>query len=101
MANKYRGEITIKLPSGKYIMRPTFNALCEIETAIDKSLIILLSNFESKGISINEQHLVIEAGIKAGGQPAPLDLNEELMKLDAVYKLSVVSEFLQKGLNLS
>jgi tail tube GTA-gp10-like protein len=68
MANKYRGEVDIHLAGNKYLMRPTLGALCEIEDALGKSIITLLDQFSSKGLTLNEQAHIIVEGVKATGE---------------------------------
>ncbi len=41
MANKERGEVTLALGGEKYVLAPSFGAVCEIEDALGASLFIL------------------------------------------------------------
>ena len=38
MANKYRGEAAVTINGREYTLRPSFDALCELETLIDASI---------------------------------------------------------------
>ncbi|MFV9875398.1 MAG: hypothetical protein AB8U25_03210 [Rickettsiales endosymbiont of Dermacentor nuttalli] len=42
MFDQYRGEVSIELAGKIYNLRPTFQALCEIENEIGKSLIMFV-----------------------------------------------------------
>lgn len=61
MANSYRSEISI----GGITLRPTFQALAEIEAASAKSIIELLINFPDKQLTISEIMAIIRSGHKA------------------------------------
>lgn len=63
MANKNRGEILIKLGSKKYVMRPSFQALCSIESEINKSIIDILINLSHSKLKILEIESIVRHGI--------------------------------------
>jgi hypothetical protein len=65
MHNKNRGEVSIEFPSTTITLRPTFQALCEIEAAAGKSIINMLSNFAIQQLRISEIIVIIKAGKKA------------------------------------
>ena len=67
MANINQNDIELELDGNFYIMRPSFQALCEIEQSVGKSLQILLNDFEVRGILLAEQVKIIYCGVKAGG----------------------------------
>ena len=62
MANQYRGEIDIILDNKSYTLRPTFQALCEIEGDLNKSIIDVLSGLnESKPKAIEIAKIIYHA----------------------------------------
>lgn len=63
MANKQRGEEALKLLGKEYILRPTFEALCEIEDKLDISIPNLIGRFEAGNIRIRDLAVIIWAGV--------------------------------------
>ncbi len=47
MANTQRGEVSIELCGKKYTLRPTFEAICELEDSAKVSVIEMISNFQN------------------------------------------------------
>ena len=54
MANAARGEVTLELGGERYVLRPTFGAVCEIEDAIGTSLFEIGSRLERAEITARE-----------------------------------------------
>jgi hypothetical protein len=100
MANNYRAEIDIKLGDKTYLMRPTFQALCEIENAIDKSVISLLTRYNERGILISELIAITRAGIKAGEGSVPPNLDRLVEEEGICNLLPVICKFLEEGLSI-
>ena len=100
MHNDLRGEISIELAAREYNLRPSFEALCEIENACGTSIINLLMKFDQRGIFLKEVVSIIKAGLKAGGHKTPKNLVNILHKQGFVEILPMVCQFLKKGLNL-
>lgn len=76
MANKTRGEVNVSLAGREWAMRPTFQALCEIEGMTGKTLRHLGLNFVQKEVRARDVTAILCAGLKAGhGDKAP-DFNE-------------------------
>ncbi|AIL64503.1 hypothetical protein NOVO_00465 [Rickettsiales bacterium Ac37b] len=99
MPNQYRGEINIELAGKTYNLRPTFQALCEIENEIGKSLILLLSKLDEQGILIQEQIAIIKIGIKhAENNNLPENLEELIKQKDIASLFKIICKFLEAGL---
>ncbi len=54
MANKARGEVTLELDGGSYVLLPGFGAVCEIEDKIGASLLDLGRRLELAEISASD-----------------------------------------------
>jgi hypothetical protein len=100
MTNQQRAEIAITIMDITYIMRPTLHALCSIEGAIGKSLVTVIAEFEEKGLTIAEQIAIIRAGILAGQQKIPKNLEQKLYEMGLANLFPIVIKFLQQGLKL-
>lgn len=99
MANQYRGEINIILSGKTYNLRPTFQALCEIENEIGKSLVVLLSKLDEQGILIQEQISIIKIGLKhAENNNLPTNLEDLLKQQNVASLFRIVCKFLEAGL---
>jgi hypothetical protein len=63
-ANKYSGEVSIKLGEKNIVLRPSFGALVQIEENTGKSLMELLSLILSSQITTKDLAVIIEATAK-------------------------------------
>ncbi len=83
MANKQRGDIPIEINGRKLIMRPSFEAIAEIEDKTGESFMDLASDVlgmarefktraigqrSNKGAKIAHMAVIISEGIRAGGE---------------------------------
>ena len=101
MSNKYRGEVTIQLAGQDFVMRPTFHALCSIETELNKSLLLLISEISIKGLRFFEQVTIIKHGLKAAGNDLSNDeIHDMLSKTHLVDIFDSVCLFLRSGLGV-
>lgn len=72
MANKQRGEVTIVLSGREYTLRPTFDALCQIEDMLHKTILEVVSDLQDQKISVRALAVIAHAGIRAvEGDKAP------------------------------
>jgi hypothetical protein len=99
MANTLRGEVDIALGADIYTLRPSFQALSEIEHSIGKSVLILLNQFEEKGILLSEQVAILRAGLKAAGEKMPENIGELICEAGMVQVMDAVCRFLHFGVN--
>ncbi len=65
MHNVHRGEVTIEFSSQSLTLRPTFQALCEIESILGKSIVKALIDFEQEQLRLVSIIAIIKAGVKA------------------------------------
>lgn len=71
--NRVRGEVAIRLAGRDYTLRPTFRALCEIETRTGQGLVALARRTAAGDIGFTETAAIVTAGLKAAGEPAEFD----------------------------
>jgi hypothetical protein len=98
MVNKYRGEVKITLQGQELVLRPTLQALCSIEAELGKSIIILLSDFESKGLTLDEQVVIIQASVSCTYSRD--ELRSVLYEQGLLTTLPAVCQFLQYAIGL-
>ena len=65
MANKNRGEVAIKLAKNEYILRPSFQAICSIETELGKSIIAIIANLTKNNLTLSDSSIIIFYGMQA------------------------------------
>jgi len=63
MANKQRGEVTLELAGKKYTLRPSFEAICELEDLLDKGIMEIVSILHSGNVRLKFIAAVIWAGM--------------------------------------
>lgn len=72
MANQERGEINLTLGGKEYVLRPTFEALCEMEDRLGITITDLIMEFAAGKVSIKKVGTVVWAGIYGSmGDKAP------------------------------
>ena len=71
MANPHRGEVEITLAGKTYTMRPTFEALCEIEDRTGVGLAVQLRRFAEGTFGVRDVAAILSAGIRASDKAAP------------------------------
>ena len=101
MSNRYRGEVKLRLAEQNFVMRPTFQALCSIEGDLDKSLIILISELQNKGILLSEQIIIIKHGLTAAGNDmSHSDIEVMLSNSNIAEVFNQICLFLKYGLGV-
>ena len=76
MANRQRGEVEIELAGKQYLLRPTFEALCELEDRSSTSILEIVSSMEGGKIRLKELTLVIWAGLFGADPTTKLELKD-------------------------
>lgn len=65
MANPHRGEVAVTLGDREYVMRPTFEAMAQIEEELGAGLVAIASRLHSGQYGARDVAAVLIAGIKA------------------------------------
>ena len=68
--NRERGEVPVLLNGRKFTLRPSYQALAEIEGETGTKIVPLAWRFQSRDFGIADQVAVLTAGLKAAGEPA-------------------------------
>lgn len=79
MANRQRGEVVIKLSGKDYTLRPTFEALCELEDVANDTVIRMLAEMEGGRVRLKPLSLIIWAGMLGFNRetaPSPEEVGE-------------------------
>jgi hypothetical protein len=89
VANKLRGEVTISIGGMKYTMRPTFEAMCEIEDFLDMPIETVFHKIQLRDIRIGWIARIVYAGIAAAADegddyPSLADLGNAI-RADGLY----------------
>lgn len=71
LANKERGEVVVVLAGREYVMRPTFEALAQIEGRLGVGIVSLLRSISAGQFGVRDFAAVIHAGIDAGPDRGP------------------------------
>ena len=79
--NIERGDVPVILDGREFVMRPTYQAMTEIETSTGEKLVPLVWKFQEKQFGISDQVAIVTAGLRAAGEPAtPEKIGEMILK---------------------
>jgi hypothetical protein len=78
MANKQRGELTVTLGEREFVMRPTFEAIANIEDKLGMSVPQLISRLSASDMKLTFIATIIWEGILAANGGKPPKLNEDV-----------------------
>jgi hypothetical protein len=104
MANEQRGETTITLGGETYTLRPTFEALAEMEQKAGCGIIVLMRRFlkDHQGgtfdFSTRDVTAVLSSAIKAGGTQVPANLGAMIREAGLIFVANAVANFLANAL---
>ena len=97
-ANPHRGEVEIELDGKRFVMRPTFQAIAEIEQQTGTGLIALLHRMTDGGLRVSDLAIIVAAGLRAAGEPASREKVGSLLLQDGLEKtLEPASFFLMNA----
>lgn len=78
--NQHRGDVSLKLGETEYTLRPTFEALSEIERLTGMGLIPLVMKFRTLDFTLAQLKAIISEGIKASGAKVPGELGALILE---------------------
>lgn len=99
MANKHRGEEELRLAGRTYVLRPTFQALAEIEAELDEKLLRIAERSLAGNIGTKETLAVVRAFIRGGGAEPPSDLEAAIMQRGVLVVIGTVLRAIQKAIS--
>lgn len=99
MANKLRGEVTLKLGGNDYTLRPTFNALCEMEDVCKAPILRIMEEMQSGTIRLSVLANIVWAGMRGYDSAEALTTEEvgEMIVSDGL--LNVMEQKGSNGIN--
>lgn len=97
--NPFRDESSITLGSQRYVLRPTFEALAQIEGETGLPILELASRFSKGKVGTREITAIISAGIRGAGGQVPGDLGELIMRAGLVEVIGLASLWLTGALS--
>ena len=99
MANKMRGEVTVKLFGKTMTMRPTFQSMAAIEGRLGMGCIPLMRLIATQDFGVVHIVVVLTEGLKGAGYPATENrVGEEVVEVGFTKFARPVSEFLRLAL---
>ncbi|CAB4176574.1 Phage tail tube protein, GTA-gp10 [uncultured Caudovirales phage] len=96
--NGYRGDAEVTLGDTAYTLRPTFEALQEIERLTGLGLIPLARRFHSLEFGVGDVKNVLVPAIKAGGGKVPDNIGKLIIEAGIMNLGGVVATFLVSAL---
>lgn len=86
MANKYKGEVKLKLGGREYTLRPTFGALAEIEDRSGKYITEIFNELQGGKVSIKALAVIVSVGAAAATPDDAPTVNEagELIRKEGI-----------------
>jgi hypothetical protein len=99
-ANKHRGEVEITLDGKSFTLRPTFQAMVEIEAVLGKGLLGLVRRISEMEFGYTEAQAVITAGLRAAGEKAtPEKVGEMVFRTGLAELAGPIGSFLTAALS--
>jgi hypothetical protein len=97
--NSLRGEVAIRLAERDYVLRPTFRALCAIETRTGQGIVALARRTAAGDLGFKEAAAIVAAGLEAAGEPAEFDaVGRLILETGLAACLPAVAAFLAAAL---
>lgn len=99
MANEQRGEIELKLGDETYTLRPTFEALCVIESRLGAGILEIAERMAERRIGLGDTTIVIFEIAKAGGHKVKeAEIGEGILETGLFSAISPILQLLGRAL---
>ncbi len=97
MANKYRGDVEFKAGDRTFVLRPTWEAIAEIEALLDEGFFTTAHRIQALAqFGLRDLAVIIHAGVKAGGSALKFeDVGRLVADYGVVNAIGPVNEFIQ------
>lgn len=100
MANAYRNELSVELNGVSYDLRPTFEAIAQIEDRCKRSIFQLAIEVQqNKWPTLVECHFILETTYKATGGKPDGDFKRNLVESGLTQTYKAVALLLNNALN--
>lgn len=97
--NPYRDDLVIELAGRGVKLRPTFEALAEMEGALGFGVVELCAKFSRGQITLKQLVAVVAAGIRGAGGTVPDDLGQLVLRAGMVTVMQAASRWLVGALS--
>ena len=97
--NPYRDEVALVLGAQRFVLRPTFEALAEMEGVLGLGLLEMCGQLSRGKITLRQLVALVAAGIKGGGGVVPDNLGQLILTQGSVAVLGVVGPWLSAALS--
>jgi len=93
--NKYRNEIQVELNGAKYLLRPTFTCLSEIEDFLSMSIFQFMAVVMAGQMKMKQAFFIFDCGIKAAGGTVTKDELQQNMSEGGLNQvIQAINDFL-------
>lgn len=99
MANKERGDVAIMLDGKEYTLRPSMEAIAEIEADLDLGIFGVAYRIRNRQAGLRDIQSIVLRGIKAAGEKPPTDLPKTLGKEGLGKLLTPISLFVGNAIS--
>ena len=99
MANKQRGEMALKLGPKKYVLRPSFQLLCEIEEALDVGLITFARRLMAGEFGVREIATVFAVAVRDQDGPDTEETGKLIIQDGVAGYVGTLTDFLTTALS--
>lgn len=96
--NPYRDEAALVLGERRFVLRPTFDALAQIEGQTGFPILELAQRFGRGKIATSELHAIVAAGIKGGGEQVPAELGTMILNAGFINVMDFCTKWLTGAL---
>lgn len=99
MHNPVRGEVEVVLDGKAHVLRPTFQAICELEQAVGCGIVALVRRLHDGDIRLHDVVAVLECGMRGAGESVPVGrIGESVLAQGIRSVMPAVVGFLQSAL---
>ncbi len=99
MANAARGEVELRLGDETYTLRPTFAALCAIESELGRGILRIADDMANRQICIKDMASIIAVTARAAGhQVDEAGIGDGILQVGLISVIPAVLDLLRKAL---
>ncbi len=99
MTNAARGEVELRLGDETYTLRPTFAALCAIESELGRGILKIADDMANRQICIKDMASIIAVTARAAGhQVDEAGIGDGILQVGLISVIPAVLDLLRKAL---
>lgn len=101
MHNPWRGEIELELQGRQFVLRPSFQAISQLEQTLGCGILCLVRRMQSGDVRLGDIVAIIEAGICGSGGSIDREwLGETVLRHGLTKVMPDIVRFLQAALGV-